>query len=143
MQVVTGAVGDDVAEKGVPEEGEVAGEVEHLVSDELVGEPEGRVQDAGATDDDGVVEGAPLGEAARPQRLDLALEGEGPGGGQLLDELLGPKRYGVARDPQTLTRSVNTGRLGQEVYGLLMAGLLVVFAWEQATSTWFYRADEK
>ena len=60
-----------------------------------------------------------------------------------LDDLLGPKRYGVARDPQTLTRSVNTGRLGQEVYGLLMAGLLVVFAWEQATATWFYRADEK
>jgi hypothetical protein len=60
-----------------------------------------------------------------------------------LDDLLGAKRYGVARDPLELSRSVNTGRLGQEMYGLLMAGLLIVFAWEQATATWFYHADEK
>jgi len=60
-----------------------------------------------------------------------------------LDDLLGAKRYGLARDPDQLSRSVHAGRLGQEVYGLLMAALLVAFAWEQTTATWFYKADEK
>jgi hypothetical protein len=59
-----------------------------------------------------------------------------------LDGLLGAKRYSVARDLHQLNRSVNTGRLGQEVFGLIMAVLLLVFAWEQATATWFYQADE-
>jgi hypothetical protein len=59
-----------------------------------------------------------------------------------LDDLLGAKRYGVARDPQQLSRSVHAGRMGQEVYGLLMGLLLCVFAWEQVTATWFYKADE-
>ncbi len=59
-----------------------------------------------------------------------------------LDELLGEKRYGLARDPEQLERSVNTGRLGQEVYGLLMGLLIFVFVTEQTTATWFYRTDE-
>jgi hypothetical protein len=59
-----------------------------------------------------------------------------------LDDLLGANRYSVARDLHQLNRSVNTGRLGQEVFGLIMAVLLVVFAWEQATATWFYQTDE-
>ncbi|MDZ4687147.1 MAG: BatA domain-containing protein [Planctomycetaceae bacterium] len=59
-----------------------------------------------------------------------------------LDDLLGAKRYGLARDPQSLSRSVQTGRLGQEVYGLLLACLVAVFVGEQLTATWFYRTDE-
>jgi hypothetical protein len=59
-----------------------------------------------------------------------------------LDDLLGEKRYGLARDTETLSRSVQTGRLGQEVYGLLLACLVAVFVGEQLTSTWFYRTDE-
>jgi hypothetical protein len=59
-----------------------------------------------------------------------------------LDDLLGEKRYGVARDPQSLSRSVQAGRLGQEVYGLLLACLVAVFVGEQLTATWFYRTDE-
>jgi hypothetical protein len=60
-----------------------------------------------------------------------------------LDALLGEQRYGLARDPQQLTRSVQSGRIGQEVVGLLMAALLVIFAWEQLTAAWFYQADER
>jgi hypothetical protein len=59
-----------------------------------------------------------------------------------LDGLLGAKRYGMARDLQSLSRSVQAGRLGQEVYGLLLACLVAVFAGEQMTSAWFYRTDE-
>uniref|UniRef100_A0A7C2NV30 Aerotolerance regulator N-terminal domain-containing protein n=1 Tax=Schlesneria paludicola TaxID=360056 RepID=A0A7C2NV30_9PLAN len=59
-----------------------------------------------------------------------------------LDSLFGAKRYGLARDLESLSRSVQTGRLGQEVYGLLLACLVVVFAGEQLTATWFYRMDE-
>jgi hypothetical protein len=57
-----------------------------------------------------------------------------------LDELFGPKRYGLARAPQELQRSVQTGRLGQEVYSLLVTVLIVLFLGEQLTATWFYRS---
>lgn len=59
-----------------------------------------------------------------------------------LDDLLGEKRYSVAHDPQQLERSVTTGRLGQEVYGLVLTLLILIFVGEQTTATWFYRADE-
>lgn len=59
-----------------------------------------------------------------------------------LDAMFGARRYGLSRDPQQLARSVNTGRLGQEVYGLVLAVLMVFFFTEQATATWFYRTDE-
>lgn len=59
-----------------------------------------------------------------------------------LDELLGARRYGLARDPQQLVRSVTAGRLGQEIYGLLVACLLAIFVGEQLTATWFYSTDE-
>lgn len=59
-----------------------------------------------------------------------------------LDTLLGPGRYGLARDPDSLTRSVQSGRLGQEVAGLLLGLLAIIFLLEQAAATWFYRQDE-
>ncbi len=59
-----------------------------------------------------------------------------------LDDMFGEKRYGLARDPQQLARSVNVGRLGQEVYGVVLALLIAFFFTEQATATWFYRTDE-
>lgn len=59
-----------------------------------------------------------------------------------LDEMLGADRYGIARSLDQLNRSVKAGRLGQEVSGLLLALLSVVFVLEQATATWFYRQDE-
>jgi len=59
-----------------------------------------------------------------------------------LDTMFGERRYGLARDPQQLARSVNAGRLGQEVFGLMLALLLIVFVGEQVTATWFYQTDE-
>lgn len=59
-----------------------------------------------------------------------------------LDAMFGERRYGLSRDPQQLARSVNTGRLGQEVFGLMLALLLLVFVGEQITATWFYQTDE-
>jgi hypothetical protein len=59
-----------------------------------------------------------------------------------LDGLLGEKRYSVNRDPASLERNVLSGRLGQEMYGMVVAFLVAVFALEQFTATWFYRTDE-
>jgi hypothetical protein len=59
-----------------------------------------------------------------------------------LDAMFGERRYGLARDPQQLARSVNTGRLGQEVFGVVLALLIVMFVGEQITATWFYQTDE-
>lgn len=59
-----------------------------------------------------------------------------------LDALLGEGRYSLNRDPASLERNVHTGRLGQEVYSLVVALLVTVFALEQFTATWFYRTDE-
>lgn len=60
---------------------------------------------------------------------------------QDLDALLGEGRYTVNRDPSSLERNVQAGRLGQEVYGIVVALLVAVFAMEQFTATWFYRTD--
>ena len=59
-----------------------------------------------------------------------------------LDSWLGEGRYSVNRDPASLERNVQTGRLGQEVYSVVVALLVAVFVMEQMTSTWFYRTDE-
>lgn len=59
-----------------------------------------------------------------------------------LDQRLGAGRYGLARDPEQLEKSVLAGRFGQEVSGLLLTLLTLVFVIEQATATWFYRQDE-
>lgn len=59
-----------------------------------------------------------------------------------LDVRLGEDRYSLSRDPGGLERNVLTGRLGQELYGLIVALLAAVFALEQFTATWFYRTDE-
>jgi hypothetical protein len=59
-----------------------------------------------------------------------------------LDAMFGERRYSLARDPQQLARSVNAGRLGQEVYGVVLALLMALFFGEQITATWFYRAEE-
>ena len=59
-----------------------------------------------------------------------------------LDALLGEGRYTVNRDPRSLERNVQAGRLGQEMYSIVVALLVVIFALEQFTATWFYRTDE-
>jgi hypothetical protein len=59
-----------------------------------------------------------------------------------LDAMFGEGRYSLNRDPASLERNVHTGRLGQEVYSLVLALLITVFALEQFTAAWFYKTDE-
>jgi len=59
-----------------------------------------------------------------------------------LNGLLGANRYSVDRDLNSLERRLAVGRLGQEVYGLLVSLLILFFAAEQVTATWFYRVEE-
>jgi hypothetical protein len=59
-----------------------------------------------------------------------------------LDLLFGEQRYALSRNLDDLVRSVQAGRLGQEVYGLVLAILVAVFVMEQIVGAWFYRTDE-
>ena len=59
-----------------------------------------------------------------------------------LDGLLGEKRYWTAKDPDSLERESKENRLGMEMYSMIVAFLVAVFAMEQFTATWFYRTDE-
>src|SRR5262249_16847644 len=59
-----------------------------------------------------------------------------------LDLMLGEHRYQESRDLESLIKDSISVRLGQEVYGLVVAMLVGIFAMEQFTATWFYRTDE-
>ncbi|MFM9963318.1 MAG: BatA domain-containing protein [Planctomycetaceae bacterium] len=58
-----------------------------------------------------------------------------------LTQLIGEKRFSLARDIATLQRHVNTGRLGEEVYPLLLLLVLIVFCGEHFVANWFYSED--
>lgn len=60
-----------------------------------------------------------------------------------LDNLLGEKRYDVARDVESLTRSVTTGRLGIEVFPLILGLVMIVFCLEMIVANRFYEADQR
>ena len=59
-----------------------------------------------------------------------------------LDNLFGEKRYGVARDIESLTRSVTTGRLGIEIFPLILGLVILVFCLELIVANRFYEADQ-
>jgi hypothetical protein len=58
-----------------------------------------------------------------------------------LEKLLGKDRFAVARNIDSLTRSVHTGRLGREVYPLVVLFLIAVFATEHFVANRFYDED--
>ncbi|MBC7815326.1 MAG: VWA domain-containing protein, partial [Planctomycetaceae bacterium] len=58
-----------------------------------------------------------------------------------LTQLFGEKRFSLARDIAALQRHVNTGRLGEEVYPLLLIIVLIVFCGEHFVANWFYAED--
>lgn len=60
-----------------------------------------------------------------------------------LEKLLGKDRFTVARNIDTLTRSVHTGRLGREVYPLVVLLLIAIFATEHFVANRFYDGDAK
>ena len=75
MQRVPGAMRDDVADDRMADERQVADDVENLVTDELVLEPQ-RVQHAGVANDDGVLERAAQRQAVLAQHLHFLQEAE-------------------------------------------------------------------
>ena len=58
-----------------------------------------------------------------------------------LDNLLGKGRYSVARDVESLTRSVTAGRLGVEVFPVILGIVLILFCLELLSANKFYEAD--
>ncbi|MBT6156672.1 MAG: hypothetical protein HOL01_05595 [Planctomycetaceae bacterium] len=60
-----------------------------------------------------------------------------------LNRLFGEGRFDVARDIDELTRRVSRGRLGQEVFPLVLFLVLVVFCGEHLVSNRFYKAEQE
>jgi len=60
-----------------------------------------------------------------------------------LDNLLGEGRYSVARDVESLTRSVTAGRLGVEVFPVILGIVLILFCLELLSANKFYEADSE
>ena len=59
-----------------------------------------------------------------------------------LRELLGAKRFHLARSQEEIDRAVGTDRIGSEFYPLLMLLLVVALAGEQVLGNRFYRKEE-
>jgi uncharacterized membrane protein len=59
-----------------------------------------------------------------------------------LDQLLGPDRYAVAQNIDSLSRSVTAGRLGVEVFPIILGLVLIIFCLELTVSNRFYEADQ-
>ncbi len=60
-----------------------------------------------------------------------------------LDNLLGEGRYNVAGDVESLTRSVTAGRLGVEVFPIILGIVLILFCLELVSANRFYEADSE
>jgi hypothetical protein len=58
-----------------------------------------------------------------------------------LEQMFGEKRVSLARDMATLQRHVATGRLGEEVYPLLLLLALIAFCGEHFVANWFYHEE--
>lgn len=58
-----------------------------------------------------------------------------------LTQMFGEKRFSLSRDIATLQRRVNTGRLGEEVYPLILLIVLIVFCGEHFAANWFYSEE--
>jgi hypothetical protein len=60
-----------------------------------------------------------------------------------LDKFLGEKRYHLARSQEEITRDVNRGRVGAELYPLLIVLVALVLGLEHIVANRFYRRDTK
>ncbi len=63
--------------------------------------------------------------------------------GDELDKIVGKGRYSVARSIEGLTRNVTVGRVGQEVFSLILGLVLAVFCAEQLVANRFYEAEQQ
>ncbi len=59
-----------------------------------------------------------------------------------LDTIFGEDRYSVAQSTDALTRTVNAGRLGVEVFPIILAILIAAFCLEHVVANRFYEADQ-
>ncbi|HEV8004039.1 MAG TPA: BatA domain-containing protein [Planctomycetaceae bacterium] len=59
-----------------------------------------------------------------------------------LDKIIGKGRYSVARSIEGLTRNVTVGRVGQEVFSLILGLVLAFFCAEQLVANRFYEAEQ-
>jgi Aerotolerance regulator N-terminal len=64
-------------------------------------------------------------------------------GDEELDKIVGKGRYSVARSIEGLTRNVTVGRVGQEVFSLILGLVLAVFCAEQFVANRFYEAEQQ
>ena len=81
---VSGALGDDVTEEGLADEGEVADQVEGFVAAALVGEAKSAgVEDGSVIEADRAVERCAADESHVAHLVELVFEAEGAGGGDV------------------------------------------------------------
>jgi uncharacterized membrane protein len=59
-----------------------------------------------------------------------------------LNTMFGEDRYSVAQNTDALTRTVNAGRLGVEVFPIILAILIAAFCLEHIVANRFYEADQ-
>jgi len=59
-----------------------------------------------------------------------------------LDKIVGKGRYSVARSIEGLTRNVTVGRVGQEVFSLILGLVLAFFCAEQLVANRFYEVEQ-
>ncbi|MHC4878091.1 MAG: BatA domain-containing protein [Planctomycetota bacterium] len=59
-----------------------------------------------------------------------------------LNEMFGENRYSVAQSTAALTRTVTAGRLGVEVFPIVLALVIAVFCLEHTVANRFYEADQ-
>jgi len=91
-----------------------------------------RVRAGGATG--GLDRGFSVNTAADLTRIERLEQSE-------LDELLGEDRYRVARSRQQIERDQGIGRVGRELFPLLIVLVAMVLAAEHVLSNRFYRND--
>jgi hypothetical protein len=89
VERMAGFAGFNAAKKRETDQGEVADEVEGLMTAEFVGIAKRAVHDAVLGEDDGVIEGTAADEAHGAERLDIGFEAEGAGAGENLAEGFG------------------------------------------------------
>jgi hypothetical protein len=63
-------------------------------------------------------------------------------GTEELDRILGQGRYSVARSIEGLTRNVAYGRVGQEVFSLILGVVIAVFCAEHFVANRFYESEQ-
>ncbi|MEX2285482.1 MAG: BatA and WFA domain-containing protein [Planctomycetaceae bacterium] len=59
-----------------------------------------------------------------------------------LNNLLGEGRYSVSKDVETLRSNVSQGRIGKEVFSLVLAFMIAIFCMEHIVANRFYEADQ-